>query len=149
MKKLILFVDDDQFRHEVFIESVLGQDINTDHAFDVLEAIDFLEKEKHDEVWLDHDFDKTDSTRNGFDLALWMTSHMDPIPVVIFFERLKAMDNQLSSLTDYAKEMLIQRARKILSFTGSEVETADILTEAGVSVEDCFLAVKAAKILLR
>lgn len=61
----ILFLDDDEFRHDVFAEKAIDHDVL--HVRSAKEAISAMKKERFDLACLDHDLGTKDT---GYDVAV-------------------------------------------------------------------------------
>lgn len=80
----ILVLDDDKYRHKVLKSSLLHTE-----AYTVSEAIEFLEADPYDIVFLDHDLDGhafVDSfgeESTGYTLAMWIVLNKPKIPLIV------------------------------------------------------------------
>ncbi len=91
MKHKVLFVDDMQNRHEVFLDAVRGKGWEIVMALDYTAAIDALQSNSYfDALYLDHDLSLssimcgplTCTERTGTDLALWISWELKYRPPV-------------------------------------------------------------------
>jgi CheY-like chemotaxis protein len=78
----ILFLDDDQIRHQVFDSMILSANSTAQvwHKYNAQETIDSLEAQDFDMILLDHDLGE-DLT--GKIVATWIAENLAPGPVIV------------------------------------------------------------------
>src|SRR4051794_20147495 len=84
----ILFLDDDQYRHEVFLRRAADHAVTS--VYDADAAIERLNLCSFDVVYLDHDLggessqNRLDLPKDGRHIARWIAAHASLFPSTIF-----------------------------------------------------------------